>query len=136
MLRTLPTNLSTDPQRAAVSRHRAQHGEALRNAASLLQGQTGEVRVLRIMSDLRTTTKLKLATRRCLVNLHRLFSLDPLFGDPETDAGPWQFLDPGSREVEDICMLADGLFDLLVEIGKLDDKMDVFALAVHDQDAA
>jgi len=60
----------------------------------------------------------------------------PLFGDPETDAGPWQFLDPGSREVEDICLLADGLFALLVEIGKLDDKMDVFALAVHDQDAA
>ena len=136
MLRTLSTNQSTDPQHAAVSGHLAQQGEALRNAANLLHGQTGEARVLRIMSDLRTTTKLKRATRRCLVDLHRLISLDPLFGDPETDAGPWQFLDPGSREVEDICLLAEGLFALLVEIGKLDDKMDVFALAVHDQDAA
>ncbi|MFT6677129.1 MAG: hypothetical protein ACJAVM_003340 [Sulfitobacter sp.] len=136
MLRTLPTNLSTDPQRAAVIGYLAQHGEALRNAADLLHGQTGEARVLRIMSDLRTTTKLKLATRRRLVDLHRMISLDPLFGDSESDAGPWQFLDPDSREIEDICLLADGLFALLVEIGKLDDKMDVFALAVHDQDAA
>lgn len=136
MLRTLPKPLSTDPQHATVCAHFARHGEALRNAAVLLQGQTGEARVLRVLSDLRITTKLERATRRRLVDLHRLLSLDPVFCDPEADAGPWQFLDPGSREVEDICLLADALFALLKEIGELDDEMDAFALSVKDLDAA
>lgn len=136
MLRTLPKPLSTDPQHATVCAHFAQHGEALRNAAGLLQGQTGEARVLRILSDLRTSTKLERATRRRLVELHRMISLDPVFGNSEVDTGPWQLLDPSSREVEDICLLADALFALLAEIGELDDEMDAFALSVKDLDAA
>ncbi|KJZ17129.1 hypothetical protein [Loktanella sp. S4079] len=136
MLRTLPTNLSIDSQHAAVSAHLAQHGAALCNAAYLLQGQVGEARVLRILSDLRTTTRLERATRRRLVDLHRLISLDPVFGDSETESGLWQFLDPGSRDVEEICLLADRLFDLLVEIGELDDEVGAFAVAVEGLDAA
>lgn len=140
MLRTLPTTLSTDPQHAAACAHLSQHGEALCNAAKLLEGDAGKASVLRIMSDLRTTSRLERTTRRRLVDLHRLISLDPVFGDPETDEALWQFLDPGSRDVEDICLLADSLFDLLVEIGELDDEMDALALAVavaaDDREAA
>lgn len=136
MLRSLSTPLSTDLQHAAVCMHLSQYGEALRNAAGLLEGPAGEARVSRIMSDLRTTTKLERAARRRLVDLHRTLTLDWDLGDPEMDEGPWLFLDPDSREVEDICLLADRLFDLLVEIGALDDRMDALALSIQGLDAA
>ena len=94
----------------------------------------GRLRNVGLAWNLRTTTRLERATRRRLVDLHRLISLDPVFGDSETDSGLWQFLNPGSRDVEEICLLADRLFDLLVEIGELDDEVGAFA--VEGLDAA
>lgn len=78
MLRTLPKPLSTRPQHATVCAHFAKHGEALRNAASLLHGQTGEACFLRVLSELRTTTRLEPASRRSLVDLHCQLSLPGL----------------------------------------------------------
>jgi hypothetical protein len=38
--------------------------------------------------------------------------------------------------VEELCLLTDRLYDLLFEIGELDDERDALALALPAQDAA
>ncbi|MBP0483877.1 hypothetical protein [Sagittula salina] len=137
MLRKLPTKtLSVDPQLAAVRAHFDKHGSALCNAAGLIDGESGIARVLRLMSGLREASRLDRATRRRLVDLHRLLSLDPVVDAFEPDLSSWVLLDPASPEVEELCLLTDRLYDLLVEIGERDDERDALALALQAQDAA
>ncbi len=137
MLRKLPTKtLSADPQLAAVRTFFDEHGAALCNAAGLIDGESGMTRVLRLMSGLREASRLDRATRRRLVDLHRLLSLDPVIDAFEPDLSSWVLLDPASPEVEELCLLTDRLFDLLVEIGEQDDERDAQALALPAQDAA
>ncbi|PWE30424.1 hypothetical protein C4N9_06230 [Pararhodobacter marinus] len=136
MLRTHTPFQSIDAHHAAVCAHFATHGEALRNAAGLLQAGSGEARVVRIMTELRNSAKLDRAMRRRLLDLHRLIALDSDFGDPETDAGLWLLPDPDSAEVQEICLLADRLYDLLVTIGEFDDETDGSSFAVEDRHAA
>ncbi|WP_111731717.1 hypothetical protein [Roseovarius amoyensis] len=135
MLRNLPTTtLSAELQLAAVRAHFAEHGTALCNAAALIGGEAGTARVLRLMSALREASRLDRALRRRLVDLHRLLSLDLVVDAFEPDLSFWTDLDPASPEVEKLCLLTDRLYDLLVEIGELDDERD--ALALQAQHAA
>ncbi|WP_322865311.1 hypothetical protein U5922_003345 [Aquicoccus sp. G2-2] len=137
MLRNLPTKtLSADPQLAAVRAHFAEQGTALCNAATLIDGEAGKARVLRLVSALREASRLDQATRRKLVDLHRLLSLDPVVDELEPDLSSWGLLDPASPEVEELCLLTDRLYDLLVKIGELDDEREAMALALRQQDAA
>ncbi|WP_422072013.1 hypothetical protein [Tranquillimonas rosea] len=137
MLRKLPTKtLSADQQLATVRVHFAKHGTALCNAAGLIDGDAGTARVLRLMSGLREGSRLDRTTRRRLVDLHRLLSLDPVIDEFEPGPSAWVLLDPASPEVEELCLLTDRLFDLLVEIGELDDEQGALALALKAQDAA
>ncbi|KUF09782.1 hypothetical protein [Pseudoponticoccus marisrubri] len=137
MLRKLPTKtLSADPQLAPVRDFFEEHGAALCNAAGLIDDGFGTTRVLRLMSGLREASRLNRATRRRLVDLHRLLSLDPVIDAFEPDLSSWMLLDPASPEVEELCLLTDRLYDLLVEIGEMDDDRDALALALLAQDAA
>ncbi|PFG63727.1 hypothetical protein AXZ77_2337 [Thioclava sp. ES.031] len=137
MLRTLPNRtLSTEPQLSAVRAHFAEHGTALCNAAKLIDGDAGTARVLRIMSSLREASRLDRTTRGKLVDLHRLLSLDPFIDACEPDFSCYVLLDPESPEVEELCLLTDQLFELLVEIGELDEDHDALALALPAEDAA
>ncbi|WP_417240846.1 hypothetical protein [Celeribacter halophilus] len=137
MLLKFPTKtLSADPQLDATRAHFDKYGEALCNAAGLLNGEAGTARVLRLMSRLREASRLDRATRRRLVDLHRLLSLDPISDDLEPDLSSYVLLDPASREVEELCLLTDRLFDLLVQIGELDDDQEALTLARQAQDAA
>ncbi|PFG64020.1 hypothetical protein AXZ77_2647 [Thioclava sp. ES.031] len=137
MLRKFPTKtLPADLQLAAVRAHFDKHGSALCNAAGLIDGDAGTARVLRLMSRLREAARLDWATRRRLVDLHRLLSLDPVIDGFEPDLSSWVLLDPASPEVEELCLLTDRLYDLLVEIGELNDERDALALALPAQDAA
>ena len=137
MLRKLPTKtLSADPQLAAVRTFFDEHGAALCNAAGLIDDEAGTYRVLRLMSGLREASRLDRATRRRLVVLHRLLSLDPVVDACEPDLSCWILLDPASREVEELCLLTDHLYDLLVAIGEREDERDALALALLAQDAA
>lgn len=137
MLRKLPTKtLSVDQQLATVRAHFAKHGTAMYNAAGLIAGEAGKARVLRLMSGLREISRLDRATRRKLVDLHRLLSLDPVGDDLEPDLSSWSLLDPASFEVEELCLLTDRLYDLLVKIGELDAMRDARALGLPAQDAA
>lgn len=137
MLRKLPTKtLSVDLQLTAVRDFFDKHGAALCNAAELIDGEAGTARVLRLMSRLREASRLERATRRRLVDLHRLLSLDPVIDAFEPDLSSWMLLDPASPEVEELCLLTDRLYDLLVEMGEMDDDRDALALALLAQDAA
>lgn len=128
--------LSADSQLAAVRAHFAEYGTALCNAAGLIDGDTGTARVLRLISGLRETSRLDRALRRKLVELHRLLSLDLVEDDPDADLSPWVLLDPAGPEVEELCLLTDRLYDLLVKIGELDDEQEALALAHPARDAA
>ncbi|CUH41054.1 hypothetical protein JSE7799_03797 [Jannaschia seosinensis] len=137
MLRRLPKKtLSIDPQLSAVRAHCAEHGDALCNAAALIDGDAGKARVLRLISGLREASRLDRTLRLQLVALHRLLSLDPIIDAFEPDLSSWVLLDPASPEVEEICLLTDRLYDLLVEIGERDDARDAQALALQVNDAA
>lgn len=137
MLRMIPTKtLPADPQLATARAHFAKHGAALCNAAGLIDGDAGTARVLRLMSGLREASRLDRTTRRRLVDLHRLLSLDPVVDELEPELSSWILLDPASPEVEDLCLLTDRLYDLLVEIGERDDASEAMALALQTHDAA
>ncbi|MCA2011026.1 hypothetical protein LCM17_05980 [Cereibacter sphaeroides] len=133
MLSKLTTKtLSADLQLTAVRAHFDVHGAALCNAAGLIDGEAGSARVLRLMSALREASRLDRTTRHKLVDLHRLLSLDPVIDEFEPDLSSWVLLDPWSREVEELCLLTDQLFDLLVEIGELDEERNAFALSAPE----
>lgn len=137
MLRKLPSKtLSADETLDAVREHFAEHGAALCNAAGLIDDEAGTARVLRLISGLREASRLDRATRRRLVDLHRLLSLAPVIDAFEPYLSSWILLDPASPEVEELCLLTDRLYDLLVEIGERDDERDALALALLAQDAA
>ncbi|NUH66542.1 hypothetical protein HTT03_14760 [Sulfitobacter sp. S0837] len=137
MLRTLPTKtLSTEPQIAIVRAFFAEQGNALCNAAGLIDGEAGTARVLRLMSMLREAPRLDRTIQRRLVDLHRLLSLDPVIEAYEPDLPAWDFLDPASQEVEDLCLLTDRLYDLLIAISDLDAGWDQQALNLPAQKAA
>ncbi len=137
MLRKILTKtLSADRQLAAARSYFWEHGTALCNAAGLIAGDAGADRVLRLMSDLREATRLDHTARRRLVDLHRFLSLDPVVESSEPDLSDWVLLDPGSPEVEQICLLTDQLYDLLIEVGALDEQQHAEALALEAQGAA
>jgi hypothetical protein len=137
MLRMMLTKtLSRDSQLTTVRKYFAEHGTALCNAAKLIGGSAGEASVLRLISELREATCLNRSTRRRLVALHRLLSLDPVVDEDGPDISGWFLFDPASPEVEEICLLTDSLYDLLIEIGELDEKREAAALSQHEWNAA
>lgn len=137
MLRKLHAKvLSADQKLAAARAFFEEHGVALCNAAELVDGESGRARVLRLMSGLREASRLDRATGCKLVDLHRLLSLDPVIEEAEPDLSSWILVDPASPEVEELCLLTDRLYDLLVEIGERDDERDAQALALRAHSAA
>ncbi len=137
MLRKIPTKtLPADPQLATVRSNFAEHGTSLWNVAGLIDGDAGTARVLRLIPGLRAATRLDRTTRRNLVELHRLLSLDSVIEVREPGLSSWVLLDPASPEVEALCLLTDQFYDLLIEIGELDEAQDALALALRVQTAA
>jgi len=137
MLRKIPTKtLPADRQLTIVRSHLGEHGTALCNAARLIAGDAGTARVLRLMCELREAARLDRSARRRLVDLHRLLSLEPVGDSFEPDLSAWVLLDPGSPEVEQICLLTDQLYDLLIEVGALDEQQQAEALALQAQGVA
>lgn len=137
MLRTFPTTiLSAEPQITITRSFFTEYGTALCNAAGLIDGAAGTARVLRLMSMLREVPRLDHPMRRRLVDLHRLLSLDPVIKAFEPDLSSWTLLDPASADVEELCLLTDRLYDLLIDISDLNTKQDGQALDLPAQMAA
>ncbi|WP_417587218.1 hypothetical protein [Pararhodobacter oceanensis] len=133
MLLKFPTATApADPQLAIARRHFDRHAAGLCNAAELIDGISGRSRVLRLISALREASRLDRTIRHMLVDLHRLLALDPVIGGFEPDLSFTCLLDPASPEVEELCLITDRLYDLLVDIGERDEKRDAIALRAQD----
>lgn len=112
------------------------HGSAMLNAAALLGGPAAHRRCLRLMSQISESRSLTRSLRQELVWLHRLVSLD-LVGEPETEeTARFAMIDPLDPRVEEICLEADHLYDLLVAISDLDPGRDVILPELFDLSAA
>ena len=68
--------------------------------------------------------------------LHRLLSLDSAIEAFDPEQSPCIFLYPDGPEVEQICLLTDGLFDLMIHIAALDELQDKAAMNSKAKDAA
>jgi len=106
------------------------------DTAGRIAGEAGTAHVLRLMSMLREASRLDRTMRLRLVDLHRLLSLDLVVEAYEPDFSTWVFLDPASEEVENLCLLTDRLYDLLIDVSDLDAEWGRQALDLPAQKAA
>lgn len=91
----------------------ADHREALLNAAALLGGQPGVQLAQSVLDDfdkLGTPTR---RTMRALDDLIDLLMLENVHDPDRIEAARFAMLDPASPIVEEICLLADVLDDVL-----------------------
>ena len=125
-----------DPAIVATRIFFQEHGSALLNAAALLGGPSGHRRCLRLLSGISESSSLTRALRQELVWLHRLVCLD-LVGNPETEeTARFAMIDLLDPRVEEVCLEADRLYDLLVAISDLDPGCDVILGELFDLSAA
>ncbi len=101
-----------------------QHGAAATNVSSLLGGERAQGRCIRLISELREANTLTRSLRLSLVGLHKLFIQ---YDAADFDSEDFWYVDiqPDDPRVEDICLLADRLFNLLVAIAD-DDEISAF----------
>ncbi|SFQ12399.1 hypothetical protein [Tranquillimonas alkanivorans] len=87
--------------------------EALQNAALLLGGRPALRRTQRLLDDMTTAPRLTQRLAREVSALHDLLTLENV-GDPERlETAYFDEIDPASAVVEDICLAADRLEDLM-----------------------
>ena len=112
------------------------HGEAMLNASLLLGGAPAQRRCLGLQSHIAEAHDLTVHAKRDLVRLHDLLMLERV-GDPDSiETELFQAIHPEDPVVEDLCLLADRMQDLLVSIVKLSDTDRASADTILDQDAA
>jgi hypothetical protein len=100
-----------------------EHGTALANASYLLGGASASGGVFRLIDAVRDARRL---TKAHVGQLQRIFALLMLenVGDPDrTETMLFTDLVPGSRNVEEICLLADALEDLLMQLDQINDAV-------------
>lgn len=94
----------------------SEHAAALATAANLLGGPAASGRLFMLVEALRDARRLSRTHRRQLVALHELLSLKHV-GEPDRiETGRFAAIDPGAPIVEEICLLADALEQLLRRI--------------------
>jgi hypothetical protein len=101
-----------------------QHGTAAANVSNLLGGKRAQGDCIRLISELGEADTLTRSHGRSLVGLHKLFTQ---YDAPDFDGYDFWYVDiqPDDPRVEDICLLADQLFSLLVAIAD-DDEISKF----------
>jgi hypothetical protein len=124
-IRTIKRDQKTiDDRLQACRRFFDLHGAAAINISSLLGRERGQGRCIRLISELSEAPKLTRSLRLSLVDLHKLITQ---YDAPDFDSEDFWYVDlhPADPRVEDICLLADQLFDLLVAIAN-DDEISIF----------
>jgi hypothetical protein len=126
MIYVQETLISPDDQQATaglniVREYLGKHGTALANASYLLGGATASGAVFRLIETVRDARRLTKAHVRQLQRTLALLILENV-GDPDrTETMLFADLVPGSRSVEKICLLADALDDLLMQLDQITD---------------
>jgi hypothetical protein len=104
-----------------VRAYLGKHGTALANASYLLGGASASGAVFRLTEAVRDARRLTKAHVRQLQRTLALLMLENV-GDPDrTETMLFADLVPGSRSVEEICLLADALDDLLMQLDTITD---------------
>lgn len=108
-----------DPQRdlRAVRAFLEQHGSALPRTAHALGGGSASGRVFGLIDSVRVARRLTWLHRFQLKALHRLLRLEEVGHPDRLETALFAAIDPASPVVEEICVLADSLSTLLIEIG-------------------
>lgn len=107
------------------------HMEALQNAGHLLGSRYGLRTAQCVLDDFSGNPVITRRMTRNLRKLHDLLSLKHV-GDPDrVESACFAVLDPASPQVEEICLLADGLHDAALTAGiELDvDECDIMMVA-------
>lgn len=132
------TLISSNDQHAAADLETVQeflgtYGAAIAHAAYLLGGGAASGSVFNLIDDIKGARRLSRAHVRRLERLYGLLVLEHV-GDPDRlETALFAEIIPGSRAVEEICLLADRLDDLLVSTGErggIDDLPKEFSDAV------
>ncbi len=113
------SGFSKDPSLNIVRHFFSEFGEATQNAILLLGGSDAHRRCLRLFTALREAKSLTRIHKEELVRLHSVLMLN---ASDESEDGQFDlFLDihPSDPMVEDLCLLADRLCNLLQEIDGL-----------------
>lgn len=117
-------HIALDERLKACRRFFDQHGIAAVNVSILLGGERAQGQCIRLISDLGEAQALTRSHRLSLINLHKLFTLQDI---TELDSSDIYYVNirPDDPRVEDICLLADQLFNLLIAIAE-DDEISAF----------
>jgi hypothetical protein len=107
---------SKDPSLKIVQLFFSEFGEATQNAILLLGGPNAHRRCLRLFSSLREANSLTRSFKEELVRLHSVLMLDAFDGSEDGPFDLFVAIHPSDPIVEDLCLLADGLLDLLQAI--------------------
>ena len=120
----------------ATQRFIQEHCDGLLNAAAMLGGPKAHSRCLKLYGDIASAARLTRRLRCELVWLHRLLVLD-FVGDLDAEeTACFMQIDLCDPRVEETCLSADTLFELLVEISDLHPECDVIAGELFNFSAA
>lgn len=92
------------------------HFVPLTNAAFLLAGQYGSKRVTSLLHDILRTTSLTRRIQLEIVELHKLLSLHYVDDPKRIEAAHFAEIDISAPFIEEICLMTDGLTDILRRI--------------------
>ena len=90
-----------------------EHCEALQHAAELLAGRRGSALANRIAEDLSDASTLSRRCRRDLKDLLGILALENVDDPDREESARFAAIDPASPVVEEICLLTEGLRDVL-----------------------
>jgi len=107
-----------DADLAAVRTFIAAHADALLHASRLLGGPPARRRYEALIDEIRDDARLTRRMRQGLVDLHALLTLQHVADPGRIETACCAEIDPADPVVEDICCLADALWDLLAEIAR------------------
>jgi hypothetical protein len=107
--------LPTNPLRAFIERYQ----EGLSDAAALLAGRRGSRIMSNIVEGLSSGYPLTRTTKSDLNDLLDILSLQHVHDPEREEAGRFAMIHPEDPCVEEICLLADGLHDVMRRVGVL-----------------
>lgn len=104
-----------------VREYLGEHGTALANASYLLGGASASGTVFNLIAAVRDARRLTKAHVRQLQHLLAILMLEHVGDQDWTETALFANLVPWSRSVEEICLLADALDDLLTQLDQITD---------------
>lgn len=105
-------------QMAVVRAFISDHGTALLNASRLLGGEPAYRRSRDLIEMVGESHRLTRRMRQRLVDLHALLTLKNVGDSDRVETACFAEIDPSDPLVEDICLLADMLYDVLIAVAR------------------